>query len=548
MKNAVKAGKLSEDKIDESVARILKQAFKAQKNRRPMPLNKKEHHELARRIASEGAVLLKNSDSILPLKKNTKIALCGAMAENVRYQGAGSSHINPYQLSDIKASMKNITSDVNYYPAYEMNGDENKAYLNAAVEGAKKAEIAVLVIGLPDVYESEGYDRTHMRIPQSHQTLVKEIAKVNKNIVVVLLGGSPVEMPWIDDTKAVLNMYLGGQAVGEACTDLLFGAVNPSGKLTETYPMKYEDCPSSATYGVNPLQVEYAESIYIGYRYYDKAKQKVRFPFGYGLSYTTFEYSDLQISKQSINFRNNEEELSMTCKVKNTGTVAGSEILQLYIADKTPDIFKAEKELKGFAKVSLKPGEEKEVNFTLNKRSFAHYDVNSKDWEVLTADYEIQIGASSADIRLNQRIKVVGTVDIMPYRNLPNWYVKPVGKPNISDFEKIYGRTIKPFIPNKKGEYTLINTFNDMKKSFMVRIIMGAMSKMILKMNGGDKNSSEYIFTIQIVFNTPVVRLVQQGGGATPLGLMVGVVEFANGHFFRGIKAMTSKKKVEAKK
>ena len=542
VKNAVKNGTLPEAKIDESVERILNLAFKAQNNRKSMNLNKKEHHALARKIATEGAVLLKNKESILPLKKTVKIALCGALAENVRYQGAGSSHINPYQLSNIKDSVNNLAKAVTYYPSYELDGKVNMEYKKAAIEGAKRADVAVLVIGLPDSYESEGFDRTNMRIPQSHQELIQEVAKVNENIVVVLLGGSPVEMPWIDSAKAVLNMYLGGQAVGEACADLLFGVANPSGKLAETYPIKYEDCSSSATYGVNPRQVEYAESIYVGYRYYDKAKIAVRFPFGYGLSYTKFEYSDLRINSENVDFTKEEAGLSLSCKIRNAGTVAGAEVVQLYVADKTPNIFKAVKELKGFAKFHLEPGEEKEVSFVLDKRSFAHYDINRKNWEVLKGKYDILIGTSSADIRLNQTIQVIGTVDNVAYEKLPTWYRNPVGKPSVSDFETIYGTKIMPYVPQNKGKFTLMNTFNDMKNNFMVRIVMKAMNQMILKMNGGDKNSAEYIFTIQIVFNTPLIRLVQQGGGATPLSMMAGVVEFANGHFIRGIKTMAGKK------
>lgn len=541
VKKAVEEGKLSEAFIDACVERIIKMAWKAQKTREGVSegyaFDAEAHHNLARKIAAESAVLLKNEGRILPLKKETKIALCGAMAENVRYQGAGSSHINPTRLSDLKTAMEMIGGKVTYYPSYDLNGEKNEEELQRAIAGAKDAETVVIVVGLPDSYESEGYDRQHMAMPESHCELIREAAKVNENIVVVLMGGSPVEMPWLGDAKAVLNLYLGGQAVGEAGAELLYGVENPSGKLAETYPVSYKDCSSSETFGVNPRQAEYAESIYVGYRYYEKAGIPVQFPFGHGLSYTQFELNDLQLKAEKntidvssvCNMADKAAKIFVSCKVKNTGSRAGAEVVQFYVADQTPDIFKAKKELKGFAKVYLEAGEEKEAAVVLDQRAFAHYDVNTMNWEVLTGRYQILAGISSEDIRLSAEINVQGTVDALEYEEIPQWYIHPSGKPAVSDFEKIYGQEIKPFELEKPGEYTLLNTMSDMKENPVVRQIMGGMREGILQSCGGDENNPEFLFTISIVFNTPLIRLVQQGGGATPLGLMQAAVACANG-------------------
>lgn len=540
VKQAVEEGRLSEADIDACVERIIKLAEKAEETRKKIPdgytFDAEAHHKLAKKIAEESAVLLKNDGKILPLQKTAKIALCGAMAETVRYQGAGSSHINPTRLSGLRAAMEAAGGTVAYYPAYELSGEANENELKRAVCGAKEADAAVLVVGLPDAYESEGYDRKDMAMPESHCELITEIAKVNPNVVVVLMGGSPVEMPWLADAKAVLNLYLGGQAVGEAGADLLYGAVNPGGKLAETYPVSYKDCSSSETFGTDPRQVEYAESIYVGYRYYEKAGIPVQFPFGYGLSYTQFALSDLQVKcgehPAGADFVWNPSEkdaaLTVSCRVKNTGDRAGAEVVQIYVADLTPDIFKAKKELKGFRKVYLEAGEEKEVTVALNRRAFAHYDVHTKAWEVLTGRYQIQAGTSSADICLTRDIRVQGTVDTLGYEKIPAWYLHPSKKPAHSDFEKLYGREIKPFSPEKPGEYTLLNTMNDMKENPVVQQIMEGMKGGILQSCGGDENSPEFLFTISIVFDTPLVRLVQQGGGATPLALMQAAVGAAN--------------------
>lgn len=533
VKQAVEEGILDESYIDESVERILKLALKAKSVRErigtEVSLAKEEHHELAKRIASESAVLLKNENHILPVSRYKKVVLCGSMAEMLRYQGAGSSHINPTKLTSLKDALENIGDQIAYYPGYEPDGTRNEEELEKAVAGAKEAEVVIVAAGLPDSYESEGYDRVHMRMPESQNELIHRLAQINPNLVVVLMGGSPVEMPWIHEVKAVLNLYLGGQAAGEAAADLLYGIENPSGKLAETYPVSYGDCVTAETFGISPRQVEYAESIYVGYRYYDKAGIPVQFPFGHGLSYTLFEVSDMKVSQERLDFADDNSELKVTCKVKNTGDMAGAEVMQIYVADQTPDIFKVVKELKGFCKVFLQPGEEKKLTFTLDKRAFSHYDVHTGGWEVLSGEYKILIGTSSEDIKMEEKITVRGTVSDMGYKGLPTWYIKPEGKPGIQDFEQIYGQKIPQFKLEKPGEYTMLNTFNDMKENPVVQQIIQGMIGGILASYGGDENNPEYIFTTSIILNTPLVRLVQQGGGMTPLALMQMAVGAANG-------------------
>lgn len=526
VKQAVEEGCLLETEIDACVERILKEAFKAQETKvrtgTAPRFDIEAHHALAKRIACESAVLLKNEGGLLPLSKSAKTALCGAMAEKVRYQGAGSSHINPTRLSGLREAMERTGERVAYYPAYEIDGGRNEEALARAVAGAKAADVAVVVAGLPDSFESEGYDRAHMSMPESHNELISEIAAVNENVVVVLMGGSPLEMPWLDQVKAVLNLYLGGQAVGEAGAGLLYGEENPSGKLAETYPVSYSDVSSAETFGVNPRQVEYAESIYVGYRYYEKAGIPVQFPFGHGLSYTRFEISGLDVKST------NSLEFTVSCNVKNTGSRAGAEVVQLYVADQTPNLFKAKKELKGFAKVYLEAGQEQRVSMTLGQRAFAHYDVKTRNWEVLSGNYQIQVGVSSADIRLTEQVQIRGTLSSMGGEDIPQWYIRPSGKPSVADFEKLYGQKIRPFELEKPGQYTMLNTFHDMKDHPAVQQILEGMKQGILQGYGGDENDPGFLFTFSIIMNTPLVRLVQQGGGQTPLSLMQDVVAAAN--------------------
>ena len=406
---AVKNGELDEAVLDRAVERILNIVFKFVDNRQEGKFDKEEDHKLAAKIEAESMVLLKN-EGVLPLPtQGKKIAFIGKFAEAPRFQGGGSSHINSFKITGALEAAKEV-AQVTYAQGYDIKEDViDQDMLNQAVETAKEADVAVIFAGLPDAFESEGYDRSHMRMPQCQNTLISEIAKVQENVVVVLHNGSPVEMPWADEVKGILEAYLGGQAVGQAEVDVLFGKVNPCGKLAETIPYKLADNPSYLNFPGDGQTVEYNEGVFVGYRYYDTKEMPVRYPFGYGLSYTTFEYSDLQLSADRIK---DTDTLKVTLKVKNTGDRAGKEIVQLYVADKTGAACRPVKELKNFVKVELQPQEEKTVEMELDKRSFAWYNTQIHDWYAASGEYEILAAASSRDIRLKKTVYVESTTEL----------------------------------------------------------------------------------------------------------------------------------------
>ena len=406
---AVKSGELEEAVLDRAVERILNIVFKFTDNRQEGKFDLEEDHKLAAKIAGESMVLLKN-EGVLPLPaQGKKIAFIGKFAETPRFQGGGSSHINSFKITSALEAVKEV-AEVTYAQGYDVKEDViDQAMLNQAVETAKEADVAVIFAGLPDAFESEGYDRTHMRMPDCQNTLISEIAKVQENVVVVLHNGSPVEMPWADQVKGILEAYLCGQAVGQAEVDILFGKVNPSGKLAETIPYKLSDNPSYLNFPGDGQKVEYKEGVFVGYRYYDTKEMPVRYPLGYGLSYTTFEYSDLQLSSDKIK---DTDKLKVTLKVKNTGNRAGKEIVQLYVADKTGAASRPVKELKNFVKVELQPQEEKTVEMELDKRSFAWYNTDIHDWYAASGEYEILAAASSRDIRLKKTVYVESTTEL----------------------------------------------------------------------------------------------------------------------------------------
>ena len=406
---AVKNGELDEAVLDRAVERILNIVFKFADNRQEGKFDKEEDHKLAAKIEAESMVLLKN-EGVLPLPtQGKKIAFIGKFAEAPRFQGGGSSHINSFKITGALEAAKEV-AQVTYAQGYDIKEDViDQDMLNQAVETAKEADVAVIFAGLPDAFESEGYDRSHMRMPECQNTLISEIAKVQENVVVVLHNGSPVEMPWADEVKGILEAYLGGQAVGQAEVDVLFGKANPCGKLAETIPYKLADNPSYLNFPGDGQTVAYKEGVFVGYRYYDTKEMPVRYPFGYGLSYTTFEYSDLQLSADKIK---DTDTLKVTLKVKNTGDRAGKEIVQLYVADKTGAACRPVKELKNFVKVELQPQEEKTVEMELDKRSFAWYNTQIHDWYAASGEYEILAAASSRDIRLKKTVYVESTTEL----------------------------------------------------------------------------------------------------------------------------------------
>ena len=410
---AVKAGKLDEKQVDLCCERILNIIYRYVENAKPeTPWDKEAQHRMTADVAAECMVLLKNDGDILPLKKDDAIAFIGEFAEKPRFQGGGSSHINSFKTTGAVEAAKGHGLNVTYVQGYSVKEDDATAeQIAEAVAAAKKAKVAVVFAGLPDAYESEGYDRTHMRMPDSQNRLIEAVAEANPNTVVVLHNGSPVEMPWIGKVKGVLEAYLGGQAVGEATVRVLYGDVNPSGHLPESFPKKLEDNPSFLFFGGEPRGTEYREGIFVGYRYYDKKKMDVLFPFGYGLSYTTFEYSGLKLSADAIK---DTDTVTATVTVKNTGSRAGKAVVQLYAGDAEGFVnaVRPVRELKGFKKVALEPGESKEVSFTLGKRAFATWRSEIHDWWVETGDFTIEVGDSVANLPLKAMVKVESTVQL----------------------------------------------------------------------------------------------------------------------------------------
>ncbi len=404
---AVRAGKLDEKLVDQAVERVLTINERYLSNAVPStPWDKDAQHEQARRMAAECMVLLKNEDNILPLKKGETLAVIGKFAAQPRFQGGGSSHINCHKVTSLMDALEGVPG-VTYAQGYDIRNEQSDEQLIAqAVEAARKADKAVIVAGLPDSFESEGYDRKHMRMPNCQVELIRRVAEANHNTIVVLYNGSPVEMPWLGCVKAVIEGYLGGQAVGGATCDVLFGKVNPCGRLPESFPLKLEDNPSYLSYGGEGNTAVYAEGVFVGYRYYDKKKMDVLFPFGYGLSYTSFAYSNLKVSAEKIK---DTDTLTVTVDVTNTGSAFGKEVVQLYVGDKESEVFRPIRELKGFEKVALAPGETKTVSFTLDKRSFAYWNASIHDWYVESGDFAIEIGSSSRDIVLEKDVYVEGT-------------------------------------------------------------------------------------------------------------------------------------------
>lgn len=465
---AVKEGRLTMEELDACVLRLIKFAVESKPYETFGTIDFEAHHAVARKAAASGAVLLKN-DGGLPLNGDENIAVIGTLAKKLRYQGAGSSHINCPKTVSFTDALDNAGKKYTYASGYSLKGDGYDEKLIAEAVEASKGKDAVLVfIGLTDAYESEGFDRRHMEMPSSHITLVNEILKVNENVIVILSGGSPVVIgDWESKVKAILNMYLTGQAGGEATMDLVYGDVNPSGKLAETYPIKNEDGLSSGYYQMGPRSVEHRESIFIGYRYFDTAGKEVRYPFGYGLSYTKFEYSDLKLSSENVN---EGEDLVVSFKIKNVGDRDGAEVAQVYVSAPESNIYKAQKELKGFTKVFLKAGEEKEVSVTLDSRAYAYYNVNICDWHVESGSYKILVGASSRDIKLEGAVNVTSArpevvapdyKEVAPaYYNLAN-----VNEVTEDEFKAVYGAELPGNAPFEKGNFTINNSVSQLRPS-----------------------------------------------------------------------------------
>lgn len=510
---AVKAGILPESYVTDSAERVAQLAQESCKIRK-VPYTAKEHHALARKVAENSIVLLKNENDILPLHPDSRIALIGKMAETPRYQGAGSSHIRPTKLTSLKDAFPNAA----YAPGCDEQGNTTEELLEAAAQTAAKADVVLLTVGLTDAYESEGFDRESMQMPQGHLQLVDAITKVNPHVVVILCCGSAVETPWADTVQGIVYAGLSGQAGGEALANILTGKVNPSGRLAETWPLRYTDCPSHAYYGCSFKDGQYREGIYVGYRYYDKADVPVRFTFGYGLSYTQFAYTDLQVHGRKV---------SVT--VTNIGSRAGKESVLCYVCPPQDGIHRPVRELKRFCKIELQPGESKIVQFTLDDRCFA---VWHEGWQIPGGRYTIEIGGLTAELPID-----ADTVKERP-ELINSWYQHPHGTPSQSEWEKLIGRPYHETKP-QKGAFTMENTVMEMRdQSLVMRIMYHAVESVVAKGFDGKKAYDDPDFRMMMASAEDCSMSSSQINGGIRDGIMQGMVEMANGHYLRGILRM----------
>ena len=521
---AVESGKISMDDVDERVDELLDAVIQltSSAHNRVDSFDEIKHHMVAKRAASESAVLLKNADSILPLKKGAKVAVIGDFAFDPRYQGAGSSLVNPTKVEKISEMIDGYDLQVvGMSRGYSRGGEDDAETKKEALDLAGRADIVLFFFGLNEDSESEGMDRVHMRIPQNQINLLQELGQVNSNLVGIISAGSAIEMPWHHYFKALLHTYLNGQAGAGAVLDILTGEANPSGKLSESIVRRLEDTPAYRYYPGRERTSEYREGPFVGYRYYDTAGIQVLYPFGFGLSYTTFEYSEMKADENGVSFT-----------VKNTGDRYGAEVCQLYVSMKGGKVYRPEKELKGFAKVGLKSGESKKVSISYDDKTVRYFNTKTGKWEVEGGEYTVMVGSSSADIKLTAKVSRAGTTDEIPYsaEELPSYYSGKIEDVSDEEFEKLLGRPI----PDGKwsGQLGLNDALCQMyyAKSGLARFIYKKLTAMKKKADDSGKPDLNILF----VYNMPFRAMAKMTGGAVSMEMTEGIVRLVNGHFFGG--------------
>ena len=520
---AVAEGRLPESAVDARVDELLELVFTtdAAVKAAPKRFDRDAHHALARRAAAESVVLLKNEDDLLPLKPGQRVALIGDFAQTPRYQGAGSSSVNATRVDNLKdAAQADDITLAGFCAGYERSGTPNPAFVEEAAALARKADVVVLCMGLDESSESEGLDRSHICIPENQKQLLEAVAQANENLAVVLSAGSVVETGWVSRCKAVLHAYLGGQAGAGAIMDVLTGRVNPSGKLAETLPLTYEDTPAARYFPGKQQNVEYREGLYIGYRYYETAHVPVRYPFGYGLSYTTFAYSDLKADADKVTFT-----------ITNTGSRAGAEIAQLYVAKADAAVFRPEKELKGFAKVFLQAGECKTVTIPLDDKAFRYWNVKTDRWETEGGSYQLLVGASVQDIRLRAEVSVQGTGAPDPYVGKAVQCYRTADIKNVPDaaFEALLGHAI----PEDKPHIDQTMTLGELNHSrsplcWLAWAVLHTLLKRSSRKGTPDLN-------LLFQYNMPVRALAQMTGGMVGQETVDGIVMEAKGFWIIGL-------------
>jgi beta-glucosidase len=523
--DAVRSGRLSEQVVDQRVNEYLSVLFSTViPEDAPTAFNEQAHHTFARRAAGESIVLLKNEGNLLPLVSGKQVAVLGDFAQMPRYQGAGSSVVNPTRVDNsLTALRESGLSIAGYSQGFRRDGQSDAALLAEAAALAQAADIVLLYLGLSEVSESEGMDRKHMKLAGNQAELVEAVSAVNSNIVVVLSCGCAVELPWCDKVKAIVHGYLGGQAGAGALADVLIGNVNPSGKLAETYPIRYEDTPAFQHFPGTERTAEYREGPFIGYRYYDTAGIEVCFPFGHGLSYTTFAYSGLEVGENTVTFT-----------LTNTGSVGGAEVAQVYVGKRDSALFRPTKELKGFTKIFLKPGERKRVSIPLDDKAFRSFNIKSGRFETEGGRYEIYVAASAADIRLTAALEVEGDLSSLPYDRdaLPSYYTGRTNDVSDKEFEAMLSRTIPP----AKWDRTKPLERNDsISQLFYAK---NPLARLVGKILTGKKNRAEAAgkpdLNILFICNMPFRGIAKLMGPLVSMEMVDAILFIVNGHFFRG--------------
>lgn len=522
---AVQENRIPEEAVDACVDRLLDAVLTltGRQEEKPSEFDKEAHHALAKKAAAQSAVLLKNQEDILPLKPGTHVALIGDFAFEPRYQGAGSSMVNTIKLDKMSELIGGYDlTVVGMARGYKRDGEADTVLEKEAVDLAQSVDVVLYCFGLDELSESEGVDRTHMRIPQNQITLLEAMARVNENIVGILSAGAVVEMPWHTSLKALLHGYLYGQAGAGAMLDIITGKVNPSGRLNETYPVRYEDTPAFKYFPSEERNSEYREALYVGYRYYDTAKVRVLYPFGFGLSYTEFQYRDLTVNPEGA-------EVTLT----NTGNRDGAEVAQLYIGMKDGKVFRPAKELKGFQKVFLKAGESRRVHIPFDDKTFRYWNVRTDQWETEGGTYTIMIGASCLDIRLRTETEIEGTTDTYPYytNRMPSYYSGLIGQVEDQEFQELLGYPI----PSGKwnGDLTVNDAICQMyyAKSPAARFVYKKLTQMKKKSEDAGKPDLNILF----IYNMPFRAIAKMTGGMVSMEMVEGIVTMVNGHLFRGL-------------
>lgn len=523
---AVREGRLDETVVDQMVDEYLRVLFATViPDEAPKDFDVQDHHAFARKAAGECVVLLKNEGGLLPLQSKTKVAVLGDFAANPRYQGAGSSLVNPTKLDNALDCLKESGLEVvGYEPGFLRQGGADEGKRAAAVALAKRAEVVLLFLGLDELAEVEGQDRTSMVLRQNQVELLEMVSAENPNVVVVLSGGAPVETPWLDHCRAVVHGYLGGQAGAGAMADVLTGTINPSGKLAETWPMAYTDTPAYRHFPGQERTVEYREGPYIGYRYYQSTGVPVRFPFGFGLSYTEFAYSGLKADSGQVTFT-----------LQNVGRTAGAEVAQVYVGRREGGLFRPVRELKGFAKVLLQPGESRTVTIPLDDKAFRYFNVNTGTFEVEGGTYQVAVGASSEDIRLTADVAVEGTGASNPYDPalLPSYYSGRVSDVGDEEFARLLGRPVPP----ARWDRTKPLERNDTVAQ--LQYAKSGAARLVYRILAGKKQKAEDSgvpdLNILFIYNIPFRGIAKMMAGAVDMAMVDALLEMANGHFWRGL-------------